>query len=88
MVCACSHSPAFVLVFVQTAGAGRYRTPIRGLYMCGAGTHPGKLQIGFLWSGPVCGVSQAAEREVRRKAHTEQLHVPLDVFEDLLFVSR
>lgn len=24
-----------------TAGAGRYRTPIRGLYMCGAGTHPG-----------------------------------------------
>jgi phytoene dehydrogenase-like protein len=22
-------------------GAGNYRTPIRGLYMCGAGTHPG-----------------------------------------------
>jgi phytoene dehydrogenase-like protein len=22
-------------------GAGAYRTPISGLYMCGAGTHPG-----------------------------------------------
>ena len=22
-------------------GWARYRTPIRGLYMCGAGTHPG-----------------------------------------------
>jgi phytoene dehydrogenase-like protein len=23
------------------AGWSRYRTPIRGLYLCGAGTHPG-----------------------------------------------
>ena len=23
------------------AGLGGYRTPIRGLYLCGAGTHPG-----------------------------------------------
>ncbi len=22
-------------------GAARYRTPVRGLYLCGAGTHPG-----------------------------------------------
>lgn len=23
------------------AGAGQYRTPVRGLYLCGASTHPG-----------------------------------------------
>jgi phytoene dehydrogenase-like protein len=30
------------LLFMRpTAGYGRYRTPIAGLYLCGAGTHPG-----------------------------------------------
>jgi phytoene dehydrogenase-like protein len=27
-------------------GYARYRTPIRGLYLCGAGTHPGGFMTG------------------------------------------
>jgi phytoene dehydrogenase-like protein len=27
-------------------GAGRYRSPVRGLYLCGAGTHPGGFMTG------------------------------------------
>jgi len=27
-------------------GAGRYRSPVRGLYLCGAGTHPGGFMSG------------------------------------------
>ena len=27
-------------------GHARYRTPIRGLYLCGAGTHPGGFMTG------------------------------------------
>ena len=23
------------------AGSARYRTPVKGLYLCGSGTHPG-----------------------------------------------
>jgi phytoene dehydrogenase-like protein len=45
-------------------GFGNYRTPIRGLYMCGAGTHPG---------GGVSGIpGHNAAREIlrdRRKFH-------------------
>jgi phytoene dehydrogenase-like protein len=30
------------LLFMRpVAGCGRYRTPVAGLYLCGAGTHPG-----------------------------------------------
>jgi phytoene dehydrogenase-like protein len=28
-------------------GYGRYRTPIDGLYLCGAGTHPGGFLTGI-----------------------------------------
>jgi phytoene dehydrogenase-like protein len=39
-------------------GFGNYRTPIRGLYMCGAGTHPG---------GGVSGIpGHNAAREILR----------------------
>jgi phytoene dehydrogenase-like protein len=30
-----------ILFMRPVAGWARYRTPIRGLYLCGAGTHPG-----------------------------------------------
>jgi phytoene dehydrogenase-like protein len=30
-----------ILFMRPTAGLGRYRTPIEGLYLCGAGSHPG-----------------------------------------------
>jgi phytoene dehydrogenase-like protein len=30
-----------ILFMRPVAGAGRYATPIRGLYLCGAGAHPG-----------------------------------------------
>jgi phytoene dehydrogenase-like protein len=43
-------------------GWGRYRTPIDGLYMCGAGTHPG----GGLTAGP----GQNAAREILKDLKT------------------
>ena len=30
-----------MFVLRPVAGCARYRTPIRGLYLCGSGTHPG-----------------------------------------------
>jgi phytoene dehydrogenase-like protein len=30
-----------MFVMRPVAGSARYRTPIRGLYLCGSGTHPG-----------------------------------------------
>jgi phytoene dehydrogenase-like protein len=43
-------------------GLGRYRTPLPGLYLCGAGTHPGGGVMG------ACGRNAAAEvrRDLRR----------------------
>ncbi len=43
-------------------GSGRYRTPVRGLYLCGAGTHPGGGVMG------ACGRNAALEviRELAR----------------------
>ena len=37
-------------------GCARYRTPIAGLYLCGAGTHPG--------GGITAGSGQNAAREI------------------------
>ena len=46
-------------------GAGDYRTPIRGLYQCGAGTHPG---------GGVTGApGHNAAREVLKDARRGRL---------------
>jgi phytoene dehydrogenase-like protein len=49
------------LLFMRPVrGYGDYRTPIRGLYLCGAGTHPG---------GGVTGANgRNAAREVLRDA--------------------
>ncbi|MFQ5634752.1 MAG: phytoene desaturase family protein, partial [Gammaproteobacteria bacterium] len=34
-------TPDRLLFMRPLPGLGRYRTPVRGVYMCGAGTHPG-----------------------------------------------
>ena len=41
----------------------RYRTPVRGLYLCGAGAHPG----GGVTGAPGYGASHAALRDLRRR---------------------
>jgi phytoene dehydrogenase-like protein len=44
------------LLFMRpTPGWSRYRTPIDGLYLCGAGTHPGGGVMG------ACGRNAARE---------------------------
>ncbi len=43
------------------AGYANYRTPIRGLYLCGAATHPGGGVMG------ACGYNAA--REILRDKH-------------------
>ena len=40
----------------------RYRTPVEGLYLCGAGAHPG----GGVTGAPGYGASHAALRDLRR----------------------
>jgi phytoene dehydrogenase-like protein len=40
----------------------RYRTPVEGLYLCGAGAHPG----GGVTGAPGHGASHAALRDLRR----------------------
>jgi phytoene dehydrogenase-like protein len=51
------------IVFMRpVAGWARYRTPIRGLFLCGAGTHPG----GGLAGAP----GRNAARELLRKEGT------------------
>ena len=34
-------SPDQLFFLRPVRGSGGYRTPVRGLYLCGAGTHPG-----------------------------------------------
>jgi phytoene dehydrogenase-like protein len=41
----------------------RYRTPVRGLYLCGAGAHPG----GGVTGAPGYGASHAALKDLRRR---------------------
>ncbi len=42
-------------------GMGRYRTPIEGLYLCGAGTHPG----GGLTGAPGANAAREILRELK-----------------------
>ncbi|HEX9189310.1 MAG TPA: amine oxidase, partial [Vicinamibacteria bacterium] len=42
-------------------GFGRYRTPVRGLYLCSAGTHPG----GGVTGGPGANGARAILRDLR-----------------------
>jgi phytoene dehydrogenase-like protein len=46
-----------------TPSWSRYRTPVRGLYLCGAGAHPG----GGVTGAPGYGASHAALRDGRRR---------------------
>jgi phytoene dehydrogenase-like protein len=39
-------TPDQIFFFRPVAGWAQYRTPLRGLYLCGAGTHPGGGVIG------------------------------------------
>jgi phytoene dehydrogenase-like protein len=56
-------SPERLLCLRPLPGWSRYRTPVRGLYLCGAGTHPGGGVMG------ACGRNAAAEvlRDLRQK---------------------
>lgn len=47
-----------ILFMRPVAGWSRYRTPIRGLYLCGAGTHPG--------AGITGGSGRLAAREIMK----------------------
>jgi phytoene dehydrogenase-like protein len=49
-------------------GLGGYRTPIAGLYLCGAGTHPGGGVTGA--NGRNCAVRVLADRKRRRRSRT------------------
>lgn len=42
---------------------GRYRTPIKNLYLCGAGTHPG----GGVTGAPGCNAAREILRDVKRR---------------------
>jgi phytoene dehydrogenase-like protein len=44
-------------------GAGDYRTPVKGLYQCGAGTHPG----GGVTGAPGHNAAREVLRDVRRR---------------------
>ncbi len=50
-----------ILFMRPVAGWSRYRTPIRGLYLCGAGTHPGGAVAG--------GAGRNAAREILKEKH-------------------
>lgn len=45
-------------------GFGRYRTPLKGLYLCGAGTHPG----GGVTGGPGANAAREILRDLRASA--------------------
>jgi phytoene dehydrogenase-like protein len=49
--------------FRPTPGLSSYRTPIKGLYLCGSGTHPGGGVMGI----PGLNASRVAIRDTRRR---------------------
>jgi phytoene dehydrogenase-like protein len=48
-------TPNQILFMRPVPGWARYRTPVRGLYLCGAATHPGGGVMG------ACGYNAARE---------------------------
>ncbi len=58
-------SPDQMFSFRPIPGYGDYRTPIRGLYLCGAGTHPGGGVMGV--SGRNCASVVAKDARSRRQ---------------------
>jgi len=49
--------------FRPLIGWAQYRTPINGLYLCGAGTHPG----GGITGGPGANAAREIIKDLRRK---------------------
>mgnify|MGYP001610362154 CR=1 FL=1 len=52
-----------ILFMRPVAGWARYRTPIRGLYLCGSGTHPG----GGVMGAPGYNAAREILRDWRRE---------------------
>ena len=48
-------------LFRPAAGFADYRTPIRNLYLCGSGTHPG----GGVWGAPGWNAAHQILRDIR-----------------------
>jgi len=55
-----------------TPAWSRYRTPIHGLYLCGAGAHPG----GGVTGAPGYGAAHAALRDRRRRRQERKRRLP------------
>jgi phytoene dehydrogenase-like protein len=49
--------------FRPIIGWAQYRTPIKGLYLCGAGTHPG----GGVTGGPGANAARTIIKDLKRK---------------------
>lgn len=54
-------TPDQLFAFRPAAGFADYRTPIRNLYMCGSGTHPG----GGVWGAPGWNAAHQILRDIR-----------------------
>jgi phytoene dehydrogenase-like protein len=59
--------------FRPIPGYGNYRTPIRGLYLCGAGTHPGGGVMGV----PGRNASTVVVKDVRRGRIIDRVRRPV-----------
>jgi phytoene dehydrogenase-like protein len=55
------HALDQLFAFRPILGWARYRTPIRGLYLCGSGTHPG----GGITGGPGANASREILRDLK-----------------------
>ena len=54
-------TPDQLFSFRPAAGYANYRTPIKGLYLCGSGTHPG----GGVWGAPGWNAAHQILRDIR-----------------------
>jgi phytoene dehydrogenase-like protein len=66
-------APDQIFSFRPIPGYGDYRTPIDGLYLCGAGTHPGGGVMGV--SGR--NASTVVLRDVRRARVLDRMRRPI-----------
>jgi phytoene dehydrogenase-like protein len=62
-------APDQLLFMRPVRGYGDYRTPIRGLYLCGAGTHPGGGVTGANGRNAAREVLRDAKRATRKRAN-------------------
>jgi len=53
-----------LFAFRPLIGAAQYRTPVKGLYLCGAGTHPG----GGVTGAPGLNASREVIRDLKRSS--------------------